>query len=117
MSWYLTVLKKYASFGGRARRKEYWMFVLFQIIVMGLLLTIATVSEVEALMYLYIAYYLGTLLPTIAVIVRRLHDQGKSGGWFFIGLVPLIGGIWLLALLCTPGTVGANNYGPDPKTA
>jgi uncharacterized membrane protein YhaH (DUF805 family) len=113
MEWYIGVLKKYAVFDGRARRKEYWMFFLFNIIVSivlgiidGVLGTVALFSGV---------YALGILCPAIGVTIRRLHDTGKSGWWIFIGLVPVIGGLWLLYLMVIDGTPGDNQYGPSPK--
>ena len=123
MEWYLKVVKdNYANFDGRARRKEYWMFVLFNLLItLGLyaLVGIGALMESAAIMYLFIAlvcvYVLAVLIPSIAVVVRRLHDQDKSGWYYFVGLIPFIGGIWLLILMVTDGTVGDNQYGPDPK--
>ncbi|HEX9060330.1 MAG TPA: DUF805 domain-containing protein [Clostridia bacterium] len=118
MEWYLKVLKNYANFNGRARRKEYWMFVLFTCIIalpLGILALVTAKSLGFLFMGLYVLYCLGITIPAIAVMVRRLHDIGKSGWWYFINFVPLIGGIWLLILLCTEGTMGTNSYGPDPK--
>lgn len=120
MNWYLKVLKQYADFNGRARRKEYWMFALFNIIiimVLGLVFgAIGGALETEELMTIPIAiYYLGIIIPSLAVAVRRLHDQDKSGWYYLISFIPLIGGIWLLVLMCTEGTHGPNQYGPDPK--
>ena len=121
MSWYLTVLKKYATFGGRARRKEYWMFFLFNIIFAIAATVIDNVLGLNIGMlpygFIYLIYMLAMLLPGIAVTVRRLHDIGKSGWWVFISFVPLIGGIWLLILVCKEGTLGPNEYGSDPKQA
>ncbi len=64
---------------------------------------------------IYMIYMVALIIPSLAVLVRRLHDVGKSGGWFFISLIPLIGGIWLFVLLCTDGNPGDNSYGPSPK--
>ena len=109
MEWYLKVVKEnYANFDGRARRKEYWMFVLFNVIISTIL------SMIEPTVYLI--YVLAILVPSIAVGVRRLHDVGKSGWFMFIALVPIIGGIWLLILACTDGDSGDNEYGSNPKT-
>lgn len=123
MNWYLKVLKQYADFNGRARRKEYWMFVLFNILIsMGLMIFVGIGAASESttmvvIFYsLYALYSLAVLLPTIAVTVRRLHDINKSGAYFFIVFIPLIGGIWLLVLMATEGTQGENQYGPDPKS-
>lgn len=113
MDWYIGVLKKYAEFTGRARRKEYWMYFLFNLIAAVVLIVIDSVIGTVAL--LYGIYLLAVLCPSIAVTVRRLHDTGKSGWWIFIGLVPVIGGFWLLYLMVIDGTVGDNAYGPSPK--
>lgn len=115
MEWYLKVLKNYATFAGRARRKEFWMFELFSLIALVVLLILDFV--VGTYFVLYGLYCVGIILPSLAVTVRRLHDLGKSGWWIFISLVPLIGGIWLLVLLVTDGTAGDNPYGPSPKAA
>ena len=113
MEWYLGVLKKYAVFDGRARRKEYWMFFLFNLIAAVILVAIDSVIGTVAL--LYGLYMLGILCPAIGVTIRRLHDTGKSGWWIFISLVPVIGGLWFLYLMVIDGTPGDNQYGPSPK--
>lgn len=116
MEYYKKVLNHYADFTGRARRKEYWMFVLVNFLVMMVvgiisgLLSTAFSSEVPFVLF-YGAYSLAILVPTLAVTVRRLHDIGKSGWMYFVGLIPLIGGIWLLVLLVTEGNHGPNQYG------
>lgn len=119
MKWYLAVLKKYAVFSGRARRKEYWMFVLFNIIfsIVAVILDNVLGTAIENLGYgvIYILYGLAVLLPALAVTVRRLHDSGKSGWWIFISFVPFIGAIWLLVLLVMDSQSGKNQYGPNPK--
>ena len=123
MEWYLKVVRdNYANFEGRARRQEYWMFVLFNFIFTLLLyipFIIGTAIESETIMYiglgLVIIYALAVFVPSLAVVVRRLHDQDKSGWYYFIGLIPFIGGIWLLILMITEGTSGPNQYGEDPK--
>jgi uncharacterized membrane protein YhaH (DUF805 family) len=116
MEWYLKVVKdNYANFDGRARRLEYWMFVLFNILFAVAACIVDLILGTFPL--LYVVYILAIIVPGIAVTVRRLHDVGKSGWWYFICLIPIIGGIWLLVLLCTDGTPGANNYGPSPKAA
>ncbi len=115
MSWYLAVLKKYAVFSGRARRKEYWMFFLFNIIIAIVIGIMSAVLETMALFALFSLYSLAIIIPGIAVFVRRLHDIGKSGWWFLIGFVPAIGGIILLVFMCLGGDEGENQYGPNPK--
>jgi uncharacterized membrane protein YhaH (DUF805 family) len=113
MEWYLGVLKKYAVFDGRARRKEYWMFFLFNIIASVVLAIIdAVLGTVAVFSGIYL---LGVIVPAIAVTIRRLHDTGKSGWWIFIGLVPVIGGLWMLYLMVIDGNPGDNQYGPSPK--
>lgn len=113
MNWYLQVLKKYAVFEGRARRKEYWMFILFNLIFAMLASIIGIKLRISLI--IFAIYILAIIIPTISVIVRRLHDIGKSGVWIFIRLIPIIGGIWMLILLCTEGQIGTNQYGEDPK--
>lgn len=115
MDWYLKVLKQYADFNGRARRKEYWMFVLFNVIFE----IVAWILDLILGTYLVIItiYGLAILIPAIAVTVRRLHDTGKSGWWILIDFVPVIGFIWLIILLVQEGTHGPNEYGPDPKAS
>lgn len=119
MNWYLKVLKNYVGFSGRARRKEYWMFSLFTFLFAILAMILDTIlgTNIQPLPYgiFYFVYGLATFLPALAVLVRRLHDVGKSGFWFFIAFIPLIGAIWLLVLLCTNGDAGENKYGADPK--
>ena len=107
MNWYLEVLKKYAVFEGRARRSEYWYFVLFNFIFSFVLGFIDGIMGSELGMFGLI-YSLAVLVPSIAVAVRRMHDVGKSG-WFI--LIP----IYNLILALTEGDVGSNKYGPDPK--
>lgn len=119
MEWYVAVLKKYAVFSGRARRKEYWMFALFNLIfgLVAMVLDNILGIDMEGIGYgpLYIIYGLGTLIPSIAVGVRRLHDVGKSGWMLLIALIPIIGAIWLLVLFLTDSKPGPNEYGPNPK--
>ncbi len=105
MNWYLAVLKKYVQFEGRARRKEYWYFVLFSALF-SLLLAVAGLAM--GLIWLQWAYSMVVILPSLAVGVRRMHDVDKSG-WFL--LIP----IYSLILALTPGTEGPNRFGPDPK--
>ncbi len=114
MNWYIHVMKNYATFSGRARRKEYWMFVLFNIIFASIAAAI-DYALFEAPGIIYGLYVLAIIVPSIAVAVRRLHDIGKGGGWFFISFVPVIGGIWFLVLMLTDSQPGENEYGPNPK--
>lgn len=113
MNYYIEVLKKYAVFSGRARRKEYWMFVLWNFIIgfiIGLLSTF-----IEALLLLYWLYLLAILIPSVAVAVRRLHDTNHSGWWWFIGFIPIVGTIILIVFLAQDSQPGENQYGPNPK--
>lgn len=118
MDWYLKVLKNYVGFGGRARRKEYWMFFLFTVIVsvvLGLIDGLMGLMTESGIGTLGLLYALAVLLPSIAVGVRRLHDIDKSGWWLLIALIPLIGGIVLLVFSLMEGSRGDNRFGPDPK--
>ncbi|MBW7843823.1 MAG: DUF805 domain-containing protein [Ignavibacterium sp.] len=119
MNWYLAVLKNYAGFSGRARRKEYWMFVLFNVIfaIVAMILDNVLGIAIEGVGYgpLYGLYLLAMIIPSLAVAVRRLHDVGKSGWMILISLIPIIGAIWLLVLMVTDGNPGENQYGPNPK--
>lgn len=98
MNWYISVLKKYAVFSGRASRKEYWMFILFNIIF-GIIASIID-SIIGIKIYgsglIINLYTLAILIPSLAVSVRRLHDTGRSGWWLLIESVPIIGIIWML---------------------
>ncbi|WP_298899991.1 DUF805 domain-containing protein [uncultured Psychroserpens sp.] len=120
MYWYLKVMRyNYANFSGRARRKEYWMFVLVQLAI--IILTMSYISIVDDLFgtpivgYLLAAYLMASLIPWLALNVRRMHDIGKSGGYIFINFIPIIGRIWYIVLVATEGDSGDNYYGPDPK--
>ena len=116
MNWYLKVVKdNYANFNGRARRKEYWMFILFNMLIYLTLQIVVDMISPEATLVAVGLYTLALLVPSIAVAVRRLHDTGKSGWWYLIILIPLIGPIWLLVLFVTDGNKGANEFGEDPK--
>jgi len=113
LNWYLEVLKQYAVFSGRARRKEYWMFVLFSTIidlVLGVIEGLAGGPGILASIY-----SLAVLIPSIAVSVRRLHDTDRSGWWLLIVLIPLIGAIVLLVFMVQDSQSSGNQYGPNPK--
>jgi uncharacterized membrane protein YhaH (DUF805 family) len=112
MNWYLTVLKKYAVFDGRARRKEYWMFVLFNLIFT---IAAAILDHVIGIVFIGILYGLAVLLPGLAVAVRRMHDVGRSGWELLIVLIPIAGPIIVLINLCRDSTPGENIYGANPK--
>ena len=111
MNWYLGVLKKYADFNGRARRKEFWMFFLFNLIVA---IVLGVIDSVIGIPVLGLIYSLGVLLPSLAVGARRLHDTGKSGWWLLLGLIPLVG-LVLIIFWVMDSNPGDNQYGPNPK--
>lgn len=139
MYWYFKVLKQYADFSGRARRREYWMFGLAQffivVILFGLLASMTdgvVLKKIEVVwgeifgfklskgysfsaIFLSFIYLLATILPALAVTVRRLHDTGRSGLWIFIICIPLIGAIWFLILIVLDSQPGSNKYGSNPK--
>ncbi len=113
MNWYLEVLKKYAVFSGRAQRKEYWMFLLFNLIITFVLYLIEGLVGGPGIVGGL--YSLAVLIPGIAVGVRRLHDTNRSGWWLLISLIPLIGTIVLIVFLVQDSQPGENRYGPNPK--
>lgn len=119
MKWFIKVLKQYADFKGRARRKEYWMFVLFYsifLIITSILdITLGIGFGDTGTGPITLLFYLAILIPGLAVTVRRLHDVGKSGWMILINFIPIIGGIWLLVLLLTNSNQGENKYGANPK--
>ena len=121
MHWYLDVLKKYVDFKGRAQRQEYWMFTLLNTIVTIVLLigagAIAVELEIAAVAMLPNLYTLAVLLPSLGVVVRRLHDTGRSGWMFLVVFVPIIGPIALLVFMVQDSNPEENQYGPNPKLA
>lgn len=121
MNWYLKVLQQYTDFNGRARRTEYWMYTLFNLIftIIAMFLDNVLGMTIESTGYgpLYILYGLVVFVPGLAVAVRRLHDVGKSGWMMLVVLIPIAGPIWLLVLLVTDGESGENEYGTNPKEA
>jgi uncharacterized membrane protein YhaH (DUF805 family) len=109
---------RYASFGGRARRSEYWYFTLFHwlVILLASVVSYLVVLAVPALaIILFSIVVFGTLLPHLAVSVRRLHDVNRTGWWYLLGCIPLLGAIVLFIWFCTDGTRGPNRFGADPK--
>lgn len=115
-----SVYSNYFNFQGRARRSEYWFFYLFAVIV-GVVAQILIVSTGETwagiFSLVYLVFILGTIIPQLAVAVRRLHDTDRSGWWLLIGLIPLVGFIVLLIFMVGDSKPGANKYGPNPKGA
>ena len=118
MNWYLAALQKYVQFSGRARRKEYWFFVLFNMIISIVLTAIdgvtGTLNAESGMGLLSGIYALAVLIPSIAVGFRRLHDTGRSAWWFLILLIPLIGIIVILVFLIQDSQE-ENEYGASPK--
>ena len=113
MNWYLKVLKQYADFKGRARRQEFWMFTLFYIIFSIAATILDKILGDEKI--IWGLYFLVMLLPLFSVLVRRLHDVGKSGWLLLILLIPFIGAIWIFVLLTIDSNYGSNKYGANPK--
>ena len=119
MNWYLIAMKNYLGFSGRARRKEYWFFQLFNFIIIvilsGLDFIIFMSSDQTIIGMLSGAYLLGAFLPGIAVTFRRFHDTGKSAWWWLINFVPMVGTLIYLFILFLDSEPGDNKYGPYPK--
>jgi uncharacterized membrane protein YhaH (DUF805 family) len=114
MHYYKEVLKKYAVFSGRARRAEYWYFVLFNVLVSIGVGIVGRMFGGDGNV-LGTIYALVVLIPSLAVLSRRLHDIGKSAWWMLIALIPLIGAIILIVFAVKEGQEGSNQYGSDPK--
>lgn len=119
MNWYLEVLKKYAVFEGRAGRKEYWFFILFNILISMALVYVdwltGNINPETGLGILSGIYALGVMIPGMAVSVRRLHDTGRSGWWLLITFVPVIGAIVFLYFMVLDSKPEINEFGPSPK--
>lgn len=119
MNWFLVVLKKYATFSGRAQRAEYWYFLLFSTLIVIALSVIDSVTgsynEDTGWGLFSGLYSLAVLLPSIAVGARRLHDTSRTGWWLLIGFIPVIGTIVLIVFFVLDSTPGDNAYGPNPK--
>jgi uncharacterized membrane protein YhaH (DUF805 family) len=132
MEWMLMPLRRYADFSGRSRRKEYWMYTLFILIVYAVCFALIGMGGFFSTMFepgaepqisaigwigfgLLGIFALGIIVPTLAVVVRRLHDQDKSGWFILIQFIPYVGGIVMLVFMCLDGTKGENRFGPDPK--
>ena len=118
MNAYLYCMRHYADFSGRASRSEYWLFVLIFFIIYAVCFALDyNVIGIgpSGIPPLTLIAYLVHFVPGLAVLVRRLHDIDRSGWWLLISLVPVLGSIWLLVLLCSEGTYGPNEYGPNPN--
>ena len=116
MNWYIQVIKRAINFEDRARRKEYWMFYLFNMIILFVIGFSFQLLQSELILEIGGTYIALIILPCWAVTVRRLHDVGKSGWFIFIPIVPLIGWIIFLYLLIKNGDPSDNRFGPNPKT-
>lgn len=108
MNWYLNALKKYADFDGRARRKEYWMFLLFNMLITYGLAILALLIDTPKLLFVVVIYVLATIIPSVSVSVRRMHDISKSG-WY--ALIPY----YSIYLACLESEFEYNQYGENPK--
>jgi uncharacterized membrane protein YhaH (DUF805 family) len=120
MNWFMEALRnKYATFEGRARRKEYWNYVLFYCLALIALLLVdgvfGTLNEEAGIGLLSGLFALGTNVPSLAVTVRRLHDTDRSGWWVLIGFIPIVGDIVLIVFTVLDSQPGANRFGPNPK--
>lgn len=124
MNWYFKVLKDYATFTGRARRKEFWMFSLFHAIIVFTLIFLGasdfffdyySENTFGTLSIILILYIIATFIPNLAVTVRRLHDTGKSGWFYLVVFIPYVGNLILLILVCFDSQYGKNKWGDNPK--
>ena len=126
--WKTVITQKYAEFNGRARRAEYWWFVIINALIAlaASLLYIPSLGGGDEFRFGFlggmvtfglVVFWLAMIIPSIAVAVRRLHDTNKSGWMIFISLIPFIGGLILLVFMLIDGDVGDNQYGPSPKYA
>ncbi|MFP4602456.1 MAG: DUF805 domain-containing protein [Halochromatium sp.] len=119
MNWYLEVLRKYAVFTGRSRRKEYWYYFLINFLIITLLLLVdnmlGTLDREAGMGLISGLYALAVLIPNLAVAVRRLHDTGRTGWWVLLALIPIVGPIVLIFFLIQDSVPGDNQYGPNPK--
>lgn len=113
LHWYTDVIKQYAVFDGRAGRPEYWWFFLINTII-SVVLDVALRGAAGQL--IGAIYTLAVLLPSIGVGIRRLHDTNRTGWWLLVGLIPIVGWIWIIVLLALAGDPGPNRYGPPPGT-
>ena len=110
--FFIDILKnQYADFNGRARRKQFWMYILFY---MAIYIVVSIIAGAIGLGFIAMLYSLGLLVPSIAITARRLHDTGRSGWWQLIGLIPLIGLI-VMIIFTVQDSQDDNQYGPNPK--
>lgn len=129
MEWMLMPYRRYFEFSGRSRRKEYWLFALFNFLVyIGFMLVLMALGSgmqygemasmgplASVVLIAMFAWGIATIIPSLSVTFRRLHDTDRSAWWILIGFVPIIGGLVLLYFYLIEGTRGPNRFGPDPK--
>ncbi|QFF98434.1 DUF805 domain-containing protein [Psychrobacillus glaciei] len=113
MAWYFKVLKNYVGFTGRARRTEYWMFTLINTIISFILYFLGVFAD--SVSFLPVLYELAIFLPALAVLIRRLHDTGRSGWWVLISFIPFVGSIIILVFTFLDSQENDNKYGQNPK--
>ena len=121
----LTMTKNFAEFSGRATRREYWMFQLagilfwfvfsFAVVILSGVLSLIDESLVIVAMFLSYLYPLAILIPSLRILVRRLHDTGRSGWMILLGLIPFVGPIVLFIFTLLDSQPGTNAYGPSLK--
>ena len=114
MEWMLMPLRRYADFSGRSRRKEYWMFFLAYVLILAVTGILYEISHVVGGLIAAVVV-LGLFIPSLAVQVRRFHDQDKSGWFVLLSIIPYIGGLIVLVFMAIDGTRGPNRFGEDPK--
>lgn len=114
MKYYIDALKNYAKFSGRATRKEFWMFALFNFIVSIIVSIVASIIRFDSLSGLYC---LAVLIPNLAIMARRLHDTDRSAWWILINLIPVIGQIVIFIFMLLPSKQGQNSYDTNPITS
>lgn len=119
MEWFILALERYRDFSGRSRRREYWNYIVFYLLLgigATFLDNLFGFSDLgDNVGPIYSLFFIIMLVPSLAVSVRRLHDINKSGWVLLVGLIPIIGFIWLLIYCLREGTYGPNQYGEDPK--
>ena len=121
LDWFITVVKKYAVFRGRAGRAEYWYFTLIWLIISAVLAmldaSLGTLHQPDGPGLLSGIFAFGLMLPSAAVTVRRLHDTGRGAWWMLLLFVPFVGPFAFLALMAVKGTPGENRFGTGPEAA
>ncbi len=115
VDWFKKCLKNYVNFSGRARRKEYWYFVLAQFVLTLIAMTLDYVVFDSPIVLFYMVVAFGLILPGLAVMVRRLHDTSRSGWWVFISFIPLVGSIILLVFLASDTKPESNQWGAPAR--